>query len=214
MNDTIPMDVTRNYKVVLTTTSLDTLYGTSLMLSLVPANVTVVRDSNSNAVTPYGSTTFKSYIVSTVAPTVTVTAVSENVFKVKITNPDSNTGVTLTGAKFDFKTALPGNTSYAASAYLRDLGSSNTFGQVGVSTASGAIPSLDKTIAVTGLTTNMLADKNNGTIEFEVYVDSVNLLPTGGQLQISLKQLYYSVGGVADTETYVGTTGASATFTK
>jgi hypothetical protein len=214
MNDSIPMDVTRNYKIVLTTTSLDTYYGTTVALALANTSVSVVRDSNSNAVTPTGSTTFKSYTVGTVAPTVTVTAVSENVFKVKVTNPDSNTGITLTGAKFDFKTALPGNTSYAASAYLRDLGSSNTFGQVGVSTASGSVPSLDKVIAVTGLTTNMLADKSNGTVEFEVYVDSANLLPTGGQLQISVKQLYYSVGGVADTETYVGTTGASATFTK
>jgi len=215
MNDTIGQDVTKNYKVVLTTTSLENFYGKTVLLSTSTGNLTVVRDSNSTAVTPTSAgVTFKTYTIGTVAPTVLVTAVSENVFKVKVTNPDSNTGITLTGAKFDFKTALPGNTTYGATAYLRDLGSSNTLGQSGVSTATGSVPSLDSTLAVTGLTTNMTADKNNGTVEFEVYVSSANLLPTGGQLQVAVKQLYYSVGGVADSETYVGTAGASATFTK
>jgi len=215
MNDTIPMDVTRNYKVVLTTTSLDTYYGSTVQLAINAAGTSVVRDSNSNAVTPTGSTTTKTYTVGTVAPTVAVTAVSENVFKVKVTNPDSNTGITLTSAKFDLKTALPGNTSYSATACLRDLGNTLTCGGgAGVSTQTGAVPSLAQTIAVTGLTTNMTADKNNGTVEFEVYVTSANLLPVGGQLQVALTQLNYTVGGAADLETYVGTAGASATFTK
>jgi S-layer homology domain len=215
MNDTIPMDVTRNYKVVLTTTSLDTFYGSTVALALNAAGTSVVRDSNSNSVMPTGTTTTKTYTVGTVAPTVIVTAVSENVFKVKVTNPDSNTGITLTSAKFDLKTALPGNTSYSATACLRDLGNTLTCGGgAGVSTQTGAVPSLAQTIAVTGLTTNMTADKNNGTVEFEVYVTSANLLPVGGQLQVALTQLNYTVGGSADAETYVGTVGASATFTK
>lgn len=215
MNDTIAKDVTKNYKVLLGVSSIDTYYGKTLALGTIPNTaVSVVRDSNSSSVTPTGSATTNSYILGTVAPTVLVTTVNENVFKVRVTNPDSNTGITITGATFDFKTALPGNTTYAASAYLRNLGSSNTFGGLGVSTASGSVAGLDKTIAVTGLTTNMTADKNGGYVEFEVYIESANLLPTGGQLQVALKKLHYSVGGAADTESYVGTTGASATFTK
>ena len=214
MNDTIAKDVTKNYKVVLGVTSVDTIYGQTVALTVVPAGVTVVRDSNSTAVVPTGTATLKSYTLGTVAPTVMVTTVNENSFKVRVTNPDTNTGITLTGATFDFKTALPGNTTYGASAYLRDLGSTNTFGGLGVSTQSGSVAGLDKTITVSGLTTNMTADKNGGYVEFEVYIDSANLLPTGGQLQVAVKKLHYSVGGVADSETYVGTVGASATFTK
>lgn len=214
MNDTIAKDTTKNYKVVLGVTSVDDYYGSGVALAVTTGNITVVRDSNSTAVTPTGSATLKSYTIGTVAPTVTVTAVSENTFKVRVTNPDTNTGVTLTGATFDFKTALPGNTTYVASAYLRDLGSTNTFGQAGVSTGSGAVPGLDRTIAVGGLTTNMTADKNGGFVEFEVYVDSANLLPVGGQLQVAVKRLYYTVGGASDSESYVGVTSASATFTK
>ncbi len=214
MNDTIAKDTTKNYKVVLGVTSVDDYYGSGVALAVTTGNITVVRDSNSTTVTPTGSATLKSYVIGTVAPTVTVTAVNENTFKVRVTNPDTNTGVTLTGATFDFKTALPGNTTYVASAYLRDLGSTNTFGQTGVSTGSGAVPGLDRVIAVTGLTTNMTADKNGGFIEFEVYVDSANLLPVGGQLQVAVKKLNYTVGGAADSESYVGVTSASATFTK
>lgn len=214
MNDTIAKDTTKNYRVVLGVTSVDSYYGSGVALNVTTGNISVVRDSNSTTVTPTGTATLKSYTIGTVAPTVTVTAVNENTFKVRVTNPDTNTGVTLTGATFDFKTALPGNTTYVASAYLRDLGSTNTFGQTGVSTGSGAVPGLDRTIAVNGLTTNMTADKNGGFIEFEVYVDSANLLPVGGQLQIAVKKLHYSVGGSADAESYVGVTSASAIFTK
>jgi len=215
MNDTIAKDVTKNYKVVLGVSSVDDYYGMTVTLgNLGTANFSVVRDSNSNSVTPSGSATTKTYTVGTVAPTVLVTAINENTFKVRVTNPDSNTGITVNSAVFDFKTALPGNTTYAASAYLRDLGNTNTFGGSGVSTGSGAVPSLDKLIAVTGLTTNVTADKNGGYIEFEVYIESANLLPTGGRIQVALKKLNYTVSAAPDSETYVGTTGASASFTK
>ncbi len=218
MNDTIGKDVTKNYKVLLGVTSVDAYYGMTIQVgsstgALYPTVLTVVRDSNSTAITPTGIATTKKYTIGTVAPTVLVTTISENTFKVRVTNPDTNTGITLTGAKFDFKTALPGNTSYTASGCLRDQGNSNTCGGLGT-TASAPVPALAQTVSVTGLTTNMTADKNGGYVEFEVYVTSANLLPTGGQLQVALTQLFYSVGGAADTETYVGTTGASATFTK
>ena len=217
MNDTIAKDVTKNYKVMLGVSSVDTVYGATITLSPVALGaLTVVRDSNSTAIVPTGSATTKTYTVGTVAPTVMVTAINENTFKVRVTNPDTNTGITLTSAKFDFKTALPGNTAYSASGCLRDLGNTNSCGGLGTSTASSNIPALAQTIAVTGLTTNMLADKNGGYVEFEIYVTSANLLPTGGQLQVALTQLNYGVGAAltADLETYVGTAGASATFTK
>ncbi len=216
MNETVGKDVTKNYKVMLGVTSVDTSYGATVTLGTVAATaLTVVRDSNSTTIVATGTATTKTYTVGTVAPTVTVTAVNENTFKVRVTNPDTNTGVTLSGAKFDFKTALPGNTTYAATACLRDLGNTNTCAGSGTS-GSGAVPSLSTVLAVSGLTTNMLADKNGGYVEFEVYVTSANLLPTGGQLQVAVTQLMYGVGTAltADSETYVGTAGASATFTK
>jgi hypothetical protein len=214
MNDTIAKDVTKNYKIVLGVSSVDTFYGMTVNIGTVnAATLSVVRDSNSTAITPTGSATVKTYTVGTVAPTVLVTAVNENTFKVRVTNPDTNTGITLTGAKFDFKTALPGNTAYTAVACLRDLGNTNTCGGAGTS-GSGTVPALAQTLLVSGLTTNMTADKNGGYVEFEVYVTSANLLPTGGQLQVALTQLNYTVAGTSDVETYVGTAGASASFTK
>ncbi len=217
MNDTIAKDVTKNYKVMLGVSSVDSFYGMTVTLGTVGSgSFSVVRDSNSTAIVPTGSATTKTYTVGTVSPTVMVTAINENTFKVRVTNPDTNTGVTLTSAKFDFKTALPGNTAYSASGCLRDLGNTNSCGGSGTSTASSNIPALAQTLAVTGLTTNMTADKNGGYVEFEIYVTSANLLPTGGQLQVALTQLNYGVGAAlaADLETYVGTAGASATFTK
>ena len=156
---------------------------------------------------------FKNYTLGIIPPTVTVTAINENTFKVRVTNPDTNTGVTLTGAIFEFKTALPGSTAYVATACLRDLGNTNTCGGAGTS-GSGAVPGLAQPLAVGGLTTNMTANKNGGYVEFELYVTSANLLPTGAQLQVALTQLNYIVGGIPNSEAYVGTSGASVTFTK
>ncbi|MBC7498268.1 S-layer homology domain-containing protein [Candidatus Gracilibacteria bacterium] len=217
MNDTIAKDITKNYKVMLGVSSVDAFYGMTVTLGTVTAGAfTIVRDSNSNAITPTGTATTKTYTVGTVAPTVTVTAVNESTFKVRVTNPDTNTGITVSSAKFDFKSALPGNTSYSASGCLRDLGNTNSCGGSGTSTSTSAIPALAQTLYMTGLTTNMTADKNGGYVEFEIYVTSANLLPTGGQLQVALTQLNYGVGVAltADLETYVGTAGASATYTK
>jgi len=121
MNDTIGKDVTKNYKVMLGVSSVDLYYGMTLSLIVSTGSISVVRDSNSANITPTGSATTKSYTVGAVAPTVLVTAINENMFKVRVTNPDSNTGVTLTNTKFDLKTALPGNTIYTAIACLRDL---------------------------------------------------------------------------------------------
>ncbi|NRH20577.1 S-layer homology domain-containing protein [Candidatus Gracilibacteria bacterium] len=214
MNDNIGKDVTKNYKVMLGVSSVDTYYGMTVSLGTLGSNaVSVVRDSNSNTIIASGNANTKTYTVGTVAPTVLVTAINENTFKVRVTNPDTNTGITLSGAKFDFKTALPGNTTYQAQACLRDLGNTETCGGLGTS-GSGAVPKLGELLSVSGLTTNKTADKNGGYVEFEVYVTSANLLPTGGQLQVALTQLQYTVAGAADSETYVGTTGASASFTK
>ncbi len=121
MNDTIGKDVTKNYKVMLGVSSVDSYYGMTLNLIVSTGSISVVRDSNSANITPTGSATTKLYTVGTVAPTVLVTAINENTFKVRVTNPDSNTGITLTSTKFDFKTALPGNTTYTTIACLRDL---------------------------------------------------------------------------------------------
>ena len=215
MNDTVGKDVTKNYKVLLGVTSIESYYTQNIELSVLTGGLTVVRDSNSTSVTPTGSATTKAYTLGTVSPTVLVTTVNENTFKVRVTNPDTNTGITLSGARFDFKTALPGNTAFAATACLRDLGNTNTCGGLGTS-GSGAVPALSQDLVVTGLTTSKTADKNGGYVEFEVYVTSANLLPTGAQLQVALTKLEYGVGTAlsADSETYVGTAGASATFTK
>ncbi len=213
MNDTIAKDVTKNYKVMLGVSSVDANLGQTVQLSVSTGGLSIVRDSNSTAIMPTGSATTKLYTIGAVAPTVLVTSLTENTFKVRVTNPDTNTGITLTGATFDFKTALPGSTTYSATACLRDLGNTNTCSGSGTS-GSGAIPGLAQVLTVSGLTTNMTADKNGGYVEFEVYITSANLLPTGAQLQVALTRLNYTVGGVSDTETYVGTSGASATFVK
>ena len=215
MNDTIAKDVTKNYKVMLGVSSVDANLGQTVQLSITNStgSLSVVRDSNSTPIQATGTATTKLYTVGAVAPTVMVTTVNENTFKVRVTNPDTNTGITLTGATFDFKTALPGSTTYAATACLRDLGNTTTCGNTGTS-GSGAIPALSQTLVVSGLTTNMTADKNGGYVEFEVYITSANLLPTGAQLQVALTRLNYTVGATSDTETYVGTSGASATFVK
>ncbi len=60
----------------------------------------------------------------------------------------------------------------------------------------------------------MIADKNEGFVEFDVNIRSANILPVGSQFEVSIKKLNYVANGTNDTESYVGVPSATARFTK
>lgn len=215
MNDTIATDTTKNYKVVLGLSSVENYYGNTLAISNVA--VTAVRDSNSNAVTPtYQTTTFKTYTLGTTPPTVTVTSVNDKVFKVKVTNTDSNTGITLSGVVLNIRTTNGGNNgSFAGSGCLRTVGSSDPCSTTGSAGAAQSVPGLDLYYVLSPLSNiSLLADKNNGTVEFEVYVNSQYTLATGAKLTLEVSKVYYTAGAATASESYLGVSSATATYTQ
>ncbi len=215
MNDTVVTDTTRNYKVVLGVSSVENYYGNTIAINGV--TVTAVRDTNSNTVNPsMQTTTFKTYTLGTTPPVVTVTSVNDKVFKVKITNTDSNTGITLSGVVLNARTTNGGNNgSFAGSGCLRTVGSSDPCSTTGSAGPAQSVPGLDLYYVLSPLTNiSLLADKNNGTVEFEVYVNSQYTLATGAKLTLEVSKVYYTAGAATASESYLGVSSATATYTQ
>lgn len=226
MNDVIGTDMTRNYKVVMDVSSLDSYYG--LTIALGTPTVTVVRDANSNSITPtVTAPNMKTYTLGIVPPTITVTPISslqqdKYLAKITVKNTDSNTGLYLTGLTLQFSYRYQGAgtaPTFSGNLCLRDEGSNNACGALGTTAAVAATQAgLTTTIGrvqIANLTTaSTLVDKNGQTVTFEVYFDNAPVWITGDNVTVSVRSADYTVGGADSNESYVGTTGASALVTK
>jgi hypothetical protein len=160
------------------------------------------------------------YTIGLVPPTLLVTPNSPltqnaRIATVRVTNTDSNTGITLSGVTVQFaaRSTANGSFTFAGNLCLRDMGSSNACGAVGT-TAPQVVTQAGGTFnfPVTGLSTNTL-DKNGGYVEYEVYLDGAPLWVAGDNANVTITSLKYLPGG-ANGQSYVGVSGASATATK
>jgi hypothetical protein len=226
MNDVIGTDITRNYKVMLDVSSLDSYYGQTVQLGT--PTVTVVRDANSTSISPtVTATSMKEYSLGIVPPTVTVTATpsllqDKYLAKITVKNTDSNTGLTLTGITVQFSYRYQGAGSaptFTGSLCLRDEGSSNACSSSGTTVAvtatqAGVTSFISRTQLMNLTTAPSLIDKNGQTATFEVYLDGAPLWTTGDNVSVSVRSLDYTVGSSDSNESYVGVTGASASSTK
>ena len=222
MNYVIGKDVTKNFRVMLNTTSLELYYGSGIQLLINTGAITAVRDSNGTALTGgnlLGSATMKAYTIGIVPPTVLVSSTSNlNRFTVKVRNIDSNTGFTLSGVvlRFQYRYAGQGNSpTLTGTVCLRDVGSSESCGGSGT-TAGYPVGSVTTATpySIVGLTSNPYLDKNTGEYNFEVYLDPEPLFVAGDFTQVAITRVDYVVAANTYSESYIGVTGASATANK
>lgn len=226
MNDVIGTDVTRNYKVMLDVSSLDSYYGSGI--ALATPTVTVVRDANSNSITPtVTAPSMKAYTLGIIPPTVTITPISslqQDKFLAKVTvkNTDSNTGLYITGITLQFSYRYQGAgtaPTFSGNLCLRDEGSNNACGAAGTTAAvaatqAGLTTTINRTQIANLTTAKTLVDKNGQSVTFEVYFDNAPVWITGDNVTVSVRSLDYTVGTSDSNESYVGVSGASATVTK
>lgn len=204
MSYTIAQNVTKNFKILLNTISLESYYGQGVQLTLSPSSVTAVRDSNGNTLTGaalLGTTTnLKAYTIGIEPPTVKVEKTSDlNRYLVTINNVDANTGLTVTGVTLRFQYRYAGQGSSTALSgtlvCLRDQGSSSSCGGVGTTAGTSVLTFTNPTtIALTGLTASTFLDKSTGSMTFEVYLDPEPLFVSGDYTQVSVTQVGYTVG--------------------
>ena len=91
MSDTITKDTTKNYAIKLDVASVEPYYGKTITLATSTGGIMAVRSADSTAIIPTGTSSTKTYTLGVVSPIVMVTPINENIFKVRITNPDTNT---------------------------------------------------------------------------------------------------------------------------
>lgn len=224
MNYVIGKDITKNFKIVLNTTSLEDYYGSGIQLTLNSGSLTAVRDLNGTALTVVagtllGSATMKAYSIGPVPPTVLVAKTSDlNKYLVTIRNIDSNTGITLSGitVRFQYRYTGQGTSTITGTICLRDQGVSLGCGGSGTTAGTPVASVASPTFFSVGvpLTTNPFIDKNTGTVTYEIYLDPEPLFVAGDFTQASVTRIDYMVGMNSYDESYVGVSGASATASK
>jgi hypothetical protein len=225
MTNDIAKDTTQNIKVVYTSVkTLDSYYGATTALTLATAGLTSTAVNGGSAVTQGGSATLKTYTIGVVPPVVMVTpttlAQNAKVATIKVTNTDSNTGITLSGLTLQFaaRSTANGNFTFSGNICLRDLGSTNSCGSAGTTlaqavTQAGGTYSVVINPSMLTNATNSLS-KNGGYVEYEVYVDGAPLWVAGDNANVTITSLNYLVGATTSTQSYVGVSSASATSTK
>lgn len=223
MTNDIVKDGTQNFKIIFTSVnSLDSYYGQALQFSTSTANITTTTVNSSATVLTTGSATLKSYTIGVVPPTVLLTAspLAQNskIATLRVTNVDSNTGITVSGLKLQFATrsTAQGNFAFSGNICLRDLGSSAACGGSGT-TALQAVTQAGGTFTVNiagsslANATNSLT-KNGGYADYEVYLDNAPVWVAGDNANVIITEVTYTPATAP--QSYIGVAGASVTATK
>ena len=166
----------------------------------------------------------KTYTISVVPPIVLVTGtmLSQNtkIATIRVTNPDSNTGITVNTvtATFQARSTAQGGLTFSGNICLRDLGSNAGCSATGTTTAQATTQAggtYTFNIAASTLANNTtILTKNGGYVEYEVYLDSAPLWVIGDNANVTVTSLNYAVGASSASQSYVGVAGASATATR
>jgi S-layer homology domain len=196
MSAEVSKDTTRNFKVVVTTTSFSSgEHGKSVDISVTLD--TVDKSSGGSAAgapATLASVNSTSYVTGVVPPTVAITKKSAKVFLVKVTNVDSDSTVTLESIKARVKPVAVNNSSYTAIYCLRAEGSSvSTCPEASTSTSTGSVPG---GATVLTIATPPVISKSNGSYSYEILVDSNFVDPT--DLLGEVLQVTYNTGTTED----------------
>lgn len=225
MTNDIAKDVTQNIKVVFTSVkSLDAYYGNNLQLTVATSGLTVTNVNGGSVVSLAGAATTKVYTIGVVPPTLLVTGNSPltqnaKIATIKVTNPDSNTGITVNTVNLTFnaRSTAQGGFTFAGNLCLRDVGSNAACGAAGTTagqatTQAGGTYTFNVAASTLANATTTLT-KNGGNVEYEVYLENAPLWVAGDNANVTVNSVNYTAGAAA-TQSYVGVAGASATATK
>lgn len=204
MTNDIGLDYTVNMKIVFTSVKpLDANYGNTLRFTLNTADITALSMDSLRRVILGGTTTMKQYTFGIIPPTVLLTAnspLSQNakLATLRVTNVDSNTGITLSGITLQFQTRsiAQGGFTFSGAICLRDLGSTASCGTLGTTDPNStdqAGGTYTMNIAASQLSNaSTILTQNGGYIEYEVYLDNAPLWVAGDNANVTIKSIEYS----------------------
>lgn len=217
---TVAKNTTANLKLVADTNGdLVATYNGQTFQGNVTIEPTDISSSTSSTTAAVNNTaSLKTYTISGNAPTVKVEGLTleadRPVAKVVVTNTDENENLRLNTAEIrvSFRATTNGTVAVPHNVCLRNVGSSEACGAVGTLAASSTGSNL-YTFTITGSSLQAANEisSNNGTTEFEVFINDAPAWVSGDNVAVSVNKLTYGSGL---TESYVGTAGASVTVTK
>ena len=213
MDEIFAPGATKNYKILLSINAMrDVAEYTTVALTIDPQNVKIIKKSDASRIGMLGGVlAMKSYIIGKKPPTIAVSNIGENLFRIKLTNTDENYPISLTEVAVTSQLSLPSGKTYAASACIRDIGSNQACGSNGATIVS--VPGQSRTISLVGASMNTYAMKLS-VLEVDLYVTSNDIFPTGGQVDITIDSVSYLIDGKTLTERFYGVSTAKSSYRK
>lgn len=167
--------------------------ASTIGLSISPEDI-IMRDANTSTRTNISGNPYimKAYTLGIVPPTLMLTNIGENLFRMKVVNPDENHHVTVTAIGASTTFSLPMGRTFVGILCARDRDTSGACGSNGSTTL--ASPSSGNSISLinASMTTTISI---GGTLEVDFYISSNDIYPTGAQTQMTVDSLTYKMDG-------------------
>jgi hypothetical protein len=212
LNESLSGGSMRQFKILITLNDYpDTSESTSIGLSLSPDDIGLVDVSTRAPVKVTGSyLTMKGYIIGKTAPTLSITNIGENLFRLNVVNTDENLPLSISQVGVSVSFTLANGQTFNGTICIREANNNGVCGYNGGSTLT--VPSSGGKISLVGATMNTYVIPKS-SLDLDIYISSDAIYPTGGVTQISIDNMTYVMDNRTLTEQY-GTFTASRTSYK
>lgn len=215
MSESLVGNTSKSYKIMLAMNSLDGLPDMlTIGLILDPQSIKIYKKGSTTPIQLWGWVlAMQSYVIGSLPPTIGVTALNSNIFRIRVTNIDENYSLTLADISITAQVTQSSGTPFAPKACLRNSDSMQACWWNGTSTTSITLPSISSHISMlTGGGMNTYVEKGNGYLDVDLYVYSDAIFPTGMQVSVAVESIDYTINGKLSTQKYSWVTTAKATY--
>lgn len=214
MNESLVGNTSKSYRIML---AMNSLNGVADMLTigliLDPQSVKIVTKESVIPVQLWGwILAMQSYVIGSLPPTIAVSTLNSNVFRIRINNVDENYSLTLSDIAITAQVIQSSGNPFTPKACLRNNDSMQACGANGTSTTTITLPVISSHISMVGGNMNTYVEKGNGYLDVDLYVYSDAIFPTGMQVSVAVESIDYTINGRLSTQRYSWVTTAKATY--
>lgn len=144
----------------------------------------------------------QSYVIGSLPPTIAVSTLNSNVFRIRINNVDENYSLTLSDIAITAQVIQSSGNPFIPKACLRNNDSMQACGANGTSTTTITLPVISSHISMVEGNMNTYVEKGNGYLDVDLYVYSDAIFPTGMQVSVAVESIDYTINGRLSTQRY------------
>jgi hypothetical protein len=178
LNESLSGGSMRQFKILITLNDYpDTSESTSIGLSLSPDDIGLVDALTRTPVKVTGSyLTMKGYIIGKTSPTLSITNIGENLFRLNVVNTDENLPLSISKVGVSVSFTLPSGKVFNGIICIREANNNSVCGYNGGTVLN--VPSSGGNISLIGATMSTYVIPKS-SLNLDLYISSDFIYPTG-----------------------------------